>query len=727
MSAAPAGSGRQDGGGARRLIAQGLDAAIVLSGVLALALTLAGAMAPTLSADIDPAAVSSDGGHAYTFSPRFSVRWPFTVPSHPAVELTPDDVRVMEDGRAIGTLQPNHDMIRTQGAGLHNFWDGTLWFSSSDGSDPRDDGRGFSVVVRTRLSSVPAAVDRWSTGFFGVLALSRIGAAFIAIAAPILRRVVGRVRDPVRRFSDRIPLTFRWTYCLVCTLLLGVFAAQTLARPTPLIFQIDSFTYVQPGVLWDAGRSVAGVSSRDVGYPALTALALRLGGLGRLPLLQIFIVLAGLACILAVLFRAFRFLAKRLDALAGLSTIATSALSCAVAAGYLLLLASHDLFVIDIYSAMGEALHLLPSAATLLLFVVCWTARTPSRRLTCSIGAMAASYLSIMVKPHTLLTLALCIGGFVVIALRDYRGFRSPGVLAACVMSAVLVGVVHQGDVVVTPPDSDFGPKTILCNHLDVVLPAFRVSTPERARVAALMHEVLAAPSNWTLVGYDGDRCVYNAAMSESVAAAARSEGLSPAAWEGREFLHAVVARPVAYARDVLRQFRFYLTHPVEDIDSRQRSIMPDDVWANFAPFMGHIQMSRDDFLHEIGNWMPTAYPRLTAIGKTLLRGMATTFAPVTLGGTVLALIALLVLRGSADLRLEAVTLAIAAFTLAFVATTVLSHTFDVRRYLTDILPFSLLWWIVSSVYLVHALALWGALAVRQRHLAPMSLKASGR
>ncbi len=93
LNAAVARPDRREVGGTRRLIARAFDIAIALSALVAVVLTVAGAFAPRLGARIDPAAVMSDGGHAYTFAPGFRVHWPYAVPSHPAFALAPATCR----------------------------------------------------------------------------------------------------------------------------------------------------------------------------------------------------------------------------------------------------------------------------------------------------------------------------------------------------------------------------------------------------------------------------------------------------------------------------------------------------------------------------------------------------------------------------------------------------------------------------------------------------------
>jgi hypothetical protein len=52
---------------------------------------------------------------------------------------------LLEDGRPIGTAHAAHDEIRRAGAGRYSHWGAEFYFSTPDGSDPRSNGRRYSV------------------------------------------------------------------------------------------------------------------------------------------------------------------------------------------------------------------------------------------------------------------------------------------------------------------------------------------------------------------------------------------------------------------------------------------------------------------------------------------------------------------------------------------------------------------------------------------------------
>ena len=64
------------------------------------------------------------------------------------------DVVLLEDGVLLPTQNALHDSIRKVGKGAYSFWFGTLYFSTSDNSDPRMNGRSYTIsgIYRSRFN-----------------------------------------------------------------------------------------------------------------------------------------------------------------------------------------------------------------------------------------------------------------------------------------------------------------------------------------------------------------------------------------------------------------------------------------------------------------------------------------------------------------------------------------------------------------------------------------------
>lgn len=94
---------------------------------------------PAFEEVLDPQKMRKEIGHAYQVS---------------LVHGSPSDqgggvskLALFEDGKPLGPRNSPHAVIRTDGAGRYSHWGArTLWFSASDNSDPRTNGRQYKIV-----------------------------------------------------------------------------------------------------------------------------------------------------------------------------------------------------------------------------------------------------------------------------------------------------------------------------------------------------------------------------------------------------------------------------------------------------------------------------------------------------------------------------------------------------------------------------------------------------
>ena len=100
--------------------------------------------------DIETDSIKALAPNGYLY--RVAADWPFFVPSTDR-EAGLVTGRVLEDGAALGPPTVNGDDIRDKGEGRHIMGRaGLLYFSSSDNTDPRENGRRYQVEVRYFLS-----------------------------------------------------------------------------------------------------------------------------------------------------------------------------------------------------------------------------------------------------------------------------------------------------------------------------------------------------------------------------------------------------------------------------------------------------------------------------------------------------------------------------------------------------------------------------------------------
>ena len=133
-----------------------------------------------------------------------------------------------------------------------------------------------------------------------------------------------------------------------------------------------------------------------------------------------------------------------------------------------------------------------------------------------------------------------------------------------------------------TASDSDqasvvFVPKTLFCNHLDIVLASdaarreIASAAGERAEatMARLAADFAAEPGRWPVLGFFGDACLFDAVLDRNVAGGAGNAAGAAAAYQ-HIFLTALRDRPLAYAGKFVRQMTYgaSVAWPIYGLDS---------------------------------------------------------------------------------------------------------------------------------------------------------------
>ena len=113
---------------------------------------------PDMRASFAPNAIRPELGKAYITPLPSDVYGIFLVSSDDLQALRRSRLVLYEDGTVLGPAHASHGNIRERGAGAYSHWQGYLYFSASDGSDPRDNGRTYTVSSETWLHSIPSAL-----------------------------------------------------------------------------------------------------------------------------------------------------------------------------------------------------------------------------------------------------------------------------------------------------------------------------------------------------------------------------------------------------------------------------------------------------------------------------------------------------------------------------------------------------------------------------------------
>ena len=128
--------------------------------VLALALTFLAAVAlrahvfpPSAQVHLNAQTIGHSTGNLYTVGLNFKRQTGFFVDAdgeHGENSI----LELFEDGKRLGPSKAHHDRIAKVGNGQFSFWNNTLYFSASDNSDPRINGKIYQA--RSKMSLIPS-------------------------------------------------------------------------------------------------------------------------------------------------------------------------------------------------------------------------------------------------------------------------------------------------------------------------------------------------------------------------------------------------------------------------------------------------------------------------------------------------------------------------------------------------------------------------------------------
>ena len=107
--------------------------------------------APRFELKLDPSAITPELGLAYaTPLPQPKLPFPFGVPTDTSGDAG-SSLELRENGLLLGPAHSVHADIRSQGGGGFSHWYDYLYFSTSDGTDPRVNGRAYIATGSARL------------------------------------------------------------------------------------------------------------------------------------------------------------------------------------------------------------------------------------------------------------------------------------------------------------------------------------------------------------------------------------------------------------------------------------------------------------------------------------------------------------------------------------------------------------------------------------------------
>lgn len=112
----------------------------------------------TLKRPILASEINKEQGNCYTVGLGALKKWRYFLAESDGSGSLKSSAILFEDGRPLASAHSQHDMIRNAGAGKYSHWNTDLYFSTSDNSDPRINGRRYLLEASAHLPILHVAI-----------------------------------------------------------------------------------------------------------------------------------------------------------------------------------------------------------------------------------------------------------------------------------------------------------------------------------------------------------------------------------------------------------------------------------------------------------------------------------------------------------------------------------------------------------------------------------------
>jgi hypothetical protein len=306
------------------------------------------------------------------------LRFPHVIESDTGLVSDGSNLELYENGVRLGPPHTPHQTIRDQGRGAYSHWDQHIYFSASDSTDPRSNGRVYTARVQAKIP------------FY----LEALAGVFVCLGVAGLA-CVGRRAAGLRKPSHLAP-----TVAVVATTgLVAYLIARGVMHPNALWITSDSPGYLAPAVSALSGGRFIHVYGRQFLYPAfiygVTILQGDLLGIVYGQLVLYVLMLAGSAVVLYL---------TVLVAVPDLAGSLRRALAALATCAYVLLFLAYSPTYIYSFAIMAETLYTFVGVTAIIALLACFHVSSKSRWFPLiAIAGLLVTWANVMVKPHWLL------------------------------------------------------------------------------------------------------------------------------------------------------------------------------------------------------------------------------------------------------------------------------------------------------------------------------------
>lgn len=110
-----------------------------------------GLLAPRFERTLAPSLIQPETGLAYVVGVGSHLSFPYHIASDDLLAPRRSNLVLLENGKRIGKAHTLHDEIRRTGRGAYSHWGESVYFSTSDSTDPRVNGRSYVITADREL------------------------------------------------------------------------------------------------------------------------------------------------------------------------------------------------------------------------------------------------------------------------------------------------------------------------------------------------------------------------------------------------------------------------------------------------------------------------------------------------------------------------------------------------------------------------------------------------
>ncbi len=143
--------------------------------------------------------IAHTDGLAWIVKVRDRVGWPWQALGGDQYDPFRSDLQLFEEGRRLEPHRAALEVITTSGGGAYTHWGGRLWFSTSDGTDPRSNGREYRVTFTAHVA--PTLLRRLADAGSVLVAFGLVGSLW-GYRQGVADRLFERTRNLSRRLPD---------------------------------------------------------------------------------------------------------------------------------------------------------------------------------------------------------------------------------------------------------------------------------------------------------------------------------------------------------------------------------------------------------------------------------------------------------------------------------------------------------------------------------------------